>query len=198
MIALLLIDLQTDFLPDGALPVAGGDEVIPVANRLLPGYELVVATQDWHPADHKSFASQHPGREVGERIILDGLEQILWPDHCIQHTPGAAFAAGLDTSRIDHVVYKGTDRNIDSYSGFFDNAHRRSTGLAEYLREQGAGEVHVMGLATDYCVKFTVLDALGLGFHTVLLSEGVRGVELQPGDCQRAIDEMRTAGAEIR
>jgi nicotinamidase/pyrazinamidase len=198
MAALLLMDLQNDFLPGGALAVARANELISIANHLAPQYALVVATQDWHPANHISFASQHPGHQVGERIIIDGREQILWPDHCIQNTPGAALAAELDTSRIERVFHKGTDPNIDSYSAFFDNSHQRSTGLAEFLHERGASEVHVMGLATDYCVKFTVLDALTLGFRVVVLGEGIRGVELQPGDCQRALDAMWAAGAEIQ
>jgi nicotinamidase/pyrazinamidase len=198
MRALLLIDIQNDFLPGGALAVAQGDEVVPVANRLMPEYELVVATQDWHPANHRSFASQHPGRHVGEVIELDGLAQILWPDHCVQGTRGAEFAPGLDVAGIQHVVQKGTDRNIDSYSGFFGNARRKATGLEEYLRGKGVDEVHIVGLATDYCVKFTALDAVALGLRTVVLTEGVRGVDLKAGDCRRAIEEMKAAGVTIR
>ena len=198
MQALLLIDLQNDFLPGGALAVPDGDAVVPVANRLLSEYELVVATQDWHPADHRSFASQHADKRVGDVVELEGLDQILWPDHCIQGTEGAKFAPQLDVNRITHVVRKGTHRNIDSYSGFFDNARRQATGLHEYLRERGASELHILGLATDYCVKFTALDAADLGFETSLLLAGVRGVELQEGDCQRAIAEMQTAGVHLR
>jgi nicotinamidase/pyrazinamidase len=197
MKALLLTDIQNDFLPGGALAVPRGDEVVPVANRLVSRYELVLATQDWHPADHGSFASQHRGRHVGDVIDLHGLDQLLWPDHCVQGTPGAEFARGLDTTGIDHVIPKGTDRDIDSYSGFFDNARRKATGLESYLRQKRVDEVHVMGLATDYCVKFTVLDAVELGFRTVLITEGVRGVDLNEGDCERAIQEMRAAGTII-
>ena len=198
MKALLLIDIQNDFLPGGALAVRAGGEVVAVANRLMHEYELVVATQDWHPADHLSFASQHAGGHVGDVIQLDGLAQILWPDHCIQNTTGADFAANLDRTRIQHVVQKGTDRRIDSYSGFFDNARRHTTGLERYLRSKGVDTIHVMGLATDYCVKATALDAIDLGFHTVLLTAGVRGVDVHPGDCQRAIEQMRAAGVEIQ
>jgi nicotinamidase/pyrazinamidase len=198
MKALVLIDIQNDFLPGGALAVHGGDEVVPVANRLMPEYPLVVATRDWHPPDHGSFASQHAGRQVGEVVHLEGLPQILWPDHCVQGTPGAQFAPQLNQRCIHHVVSKGTDRSIDSYSGFFDNARRKRTGLEGLLRTKGVKEVHLLGLATDYCVRATALDAVGHGFRTVLLSEGCRGVELAPGDCQRAIDEMRAAGVEIR
>lgn len=197
MTVLLLIDIQNDFLPGGALAVTNGGEVIPVANRIIPEYELVVATQDWHPKGHMSFASQHPDHEVGDTIDLDGLTQILWPDHCVQGTVGAAFASGLNTKGIHQVIQKGTDLSIDSYSGFFDNARRKATGLEAYLREKDVDEVHVMGLATDYCVKLTALDALDLGFRTSILSEGVRGVDLNEGDCQRAIDEMQAAGIGI-
>ena len=197
MQALLLIDIQNDFLPGGALAVPAGDEVVPLANRLMAQYDLVVATQDWHPANHQSFASQHPGSQVGDVIQLDGLDQVLWPDHCVQNTPGADFAAALDRDGIHHVVQKGTDRHIDSYSGFFDNARRHATRLEQYLRSKGVEAVHILGLATDYCVKATALDAIDLGFHVVLLTTGIRGVDIHPGDCQRAIDQMRAAGVVI-
>jgi nicotinamidase/pyrazinamidase len=198
MSALLLIDLQNDFLPGGALAVPHGDEVLSMVDVLLPRYPVVVATQDWHPADHLSFASQHAGRRPGDWVKLAGLDQVLWPDHCVQHTFGAELSAAVNRAAIDHVVQKGTDRTIDSYSGFFDNARRRDTGLAGYLRARGVEEVHLMGLATDYCVKATALDAVDLGFRTVLITAGVRGVDLVAGDCQRAIESMRTAGVEIR
>lgn len=198
MTALLLIDIQNDFLPGGNLPVSDGHAVIEVANRLMPDYDLVVATQDWHPAEHRSFASQHPGRSIGEQVVLDGVDQILWPDHCVQGTPGADFAPGLRTDQIHHIVRKGTEPTVDSYSGFFDNARRKATGLERYLRSKGVDEVHIIGLATDYCVKFTALDAIDLGFHAVVLTEGTRGVELNAGDCQRAIDEMKSAGVIVR
>lgn len=198
MPALILIDIQRDFLPGGALAVPHGDEVVPVANRLMPQYELVVATQDWHPADHRSFASQHPDHRISDVIELDGLPHVLWPDHCVAGTTGAELAPGLDIQRIEHIVRKGTDREIDSYSGFFDNARRKATGLDRYLREQQVDEVHIMGLATDYCVKFTALDAVDLGYRTVLLTEGIRGIESVPGDCERAIAAMRAVGVDIQ
>lgn len=163
----------------------------------MPEYELVVATQDWHPADHQSFASQHPGRSVGDVVVVDDLEQILWPDHCVQQTFGAELAAELNRENVGHVFRKGTDRMIDSYSGFFDNDHRKATGLGDFLKQQGVAEVDVMGLATDYCVRFTALDAVALGFKTTLLTEGIRGVELTPGDCEKAIAEMQARGAVI-
>ncbi len=197
MKALILVDIQNDFLPGGALAVPHGDEVVPVANRLMPQYDLVVATHDWHPADHQSFASQHPGLSIGDATNVNGIDQVLWPDHCMQGTPGAEFAAGLNTDGIDHVVAKGTDRWIDSYSGFFDNDHRKATGLDEFLKERGVTEVDIMGLATDYCVKSTALDAVELGFRTRVIAEGVRGVELTPGDCQSAIQEMQQRGVTV-
>jgi nicotinamidase/pyrazinamidase len=195
--ALLLVDIQNDFIPGGALAVPRGDEVIAAANRLMPDYELVVATQDWHPPDHLSFASRHAGKQVGDVIELDGLEQILWPDHCAQGSRGAELCAGLDASRIRHVVRKGTDRKIDSYSGFFDNGQRKATELHDVLQRAGVDEVHVMGLATDYCVKFTALDAVELGYKTVLLLDGCRGVELRAGDCEAAVEQMARAGVAI-
>lgn len=197
MKALILVDIQNDFLPGGALAVPNGDLIVPVANRRIPRYELVVATQDWHPADHQSFASQHPGKSVGEVVVVDGLEQILWPDHCVQQTHGAELAADLNREDIDQVFRKGTDRMIDSYSGFFDNDHRKATGLGDFLKQRRVTEVDVMGLATDYCVRFTALDAVTLGFKTTLLTEGIRGVELKPGDCEKAIAEMQSRGVVI-
>lgn len=197
MQVLILVDIQNDFLPGGALAVPHGDEVVAVANRRMPRYDLVVATQDWHPADHQSFASQHPGMSIGDVTKVDGLEQILWPDHCVQRTPGAEFAAALNLSQIDHVIRKGTHRLIDSYSGFFDNGHRKATGLADFLSERGVTEVDIIGLATDYCVKFTALDAVDLGFKARVISEGIRGVNLTPGDCERAIAQMQQRGIAL-
>lgn len=195
--ALILIDLQYDFMPGGALAVARGDEVVAVANRLMRSHDLVVATQDWHPADHKSFASQHEGKEVGEVIDLDGLPQVMWPDHCVQGTRGARIVEELDTRQIAAIFRKGMDPEIDSYSGFYDNGHRRSTGMAGHLRELGVETLDVMGLATDYCVKYTVLDALEEGFAVNLVLEGCRGVGLGPTDIEQAIEQMRDAGASI-
>lgn len=197
MRALILVDLQNDFLPGGALAVPDGDAVIPIANRLQPRFPLVVATRDWHPPDHGSFAANHPGRKPGDAIMLHGLEQILWPVHCVQGTHGAEFAAGLDTSHLVRVFFKGTDSTIDSYSGFFDNGHRRATGLSDYLRDRGVTDAFIMGLATDYCVKFTALDARELGLETHLIEDGCCGVNLQPGDVSRALDEMRSRGVQL-
>jgi nicotinamidase/pyrazinamidase len=199
MNTLILVDIQNDFLPGGPLPVPEGDAVIPIANRLQEGgrFDLIVATQDWHPAGHGSFAANHPGRTVGEVIELNGLPQILWPVHCVQETRGASFTDGLATTKIEKVFTKGTDPAIDSYSGFFDNGHRKSTGLGEYLRARGVTDVYVCGLATDYCVKFTALDARQLGFNTFLIEDASRGVNLKPGDVERAVEEMRAAGVKV-
>ncbi len=197
MNALILIDLQNDFMPGGALAVPKGDEVVAVANRLIGQFDQVIATQDWHPADHLSFASQHAGKSIGEVIELEGLEQVLWPDHCVQGTAGAELHAGLDVAHIDLVFKKGTERSIDSYSAFFDNAHRRATGLAEQLAAAGVDEVYLMGLATDYCVEFSALDAVGLGLKTSVIRDGCRGIDLQSGDVVRAHREMTMAGVKL-
>lgn len=195
--ALIVVDVQNDFLPGGALGVREGDRVVEPINARMAEYDLVYATQDWHPRDHLSFAANHPGRNVGDVIDLEGLRQILWPVHCVQNTPGAAFAPGLATDRFIRVFRKGIDRTIDSYSGFFDNGHRRATGLADELKQRGVQQVHVVGIATDYCVKFTALDAVTLGFDVTLIASACRGVNLQPGDVARAMEEMRAAGINI-
>jgi nicotinamidase/pyrazinamidase len=195
--ALVVVDVQNDFVPGGALPVAEGMQVVPVINRLQQLFELVVATQDWHPLDHGSFATNHKGRKPGDVIELDGLPQVLWPAHCIEETTGAAFVPGLHTARFARVFRKGTHPRIDSYSGFFDNGHRHSTGLGDYLRESKVQEVHVVGLATDYCVKFTAIDAVELGFRSHVILDACRGVELHPGDVARAVADMKAAGVVV-
>lgn len=197
MQALILVDIQNDFLPGGALAVPDGDAVVPVANQLQANFDRVIATRDWHPADHGSFAANHEGKVPGEEILLSGRPQILWPVHCVQETPGAELAPGLATAKIEKVFYKGIDREVDSYSAFFDNADVRSTGLGDYLRETGVTRVVLLGLATDYCVKFSALDALRLGFETLVVEDGCRGVNLQPHDSQYALESMRAAGAEL-
>jgi nicotinamidase/pyrazinamidase len=192
--ALIVVDLQNDFCPGGALAVPGGDEIIPLINRLLPGFDRIVATQDWHPREHGSFAANHPGKKPGDVITLAGLPQILWPIHCVENTPGAEFHPRLDRNRIETIFRKGTDPQIDSYSGFFDNGRRNATGLGDFLRRQGVAEVYLCGLATDYCVKYTALDAVSLGLKTHLIREACRGVNLQPGDADRALAEMQAQG----
>ncbi|RMF78573.1 MAG: bifunctional nicotinamidase/pyrazinamidase [Planctomycetota bacterium] len=196
--ALVVVDVQRDFLPGGALAVPHGDEVVPVINRLMPRFELVVATQDWHPPDHVSFAANHPGREPFESIELDGAPQTLWPTHCVQESTGADFAPGLKVEHFARVFRKGVDPRCDSYSGFFDNRHAHDTGLAGYLREHGVKTVHVCGLATDYCVRFTALDALDEGFDVVLIADACRGVDLNPGDIDNTLAELKRRGVAIR
>ena len=197
MKTLILVDIQNDFCPGGTLAVTAGNEVVEIANRLMPKFDWVVATQDWHPANHRSFASQNNGVSIGEVFDLNGIQQIAWPDHCIQNTQGAEFVAELNTDHINKIFPKGTDTEIDSYSGFFDNDHRNATGLGEFLKEKDVTEVFVMGLATDYCVKFTALDAIKIGLNTKLVVDGCRGVELSPGDIETATGEMKNAGVEI-
>ena len=195
--ALVLVDLQNDFIPGGSLAVREGDVVIPIANALQKKFNLVVATQDWHPQNHGSFASNHPGKHPGDMITLGGLPQVLWPDHCVQGSRGARFHPVLNRTHIAKVFRKGTDPEIDSYSTFFDNAHRKSTGLGDYLKHEKVTDVYLAGLATDYCVKYSALDAVHLGFKTHVIIDGCRGVELKPGDTKKAIEEMRKAGVEI-
>ena len=197
MKALIIVDLQNDFMPGGALAVPDGDVVVDVANRLAPLFKLVVATQDWHPPNHGSFASRHGGKSIGDIINLNGLRQELWPVHCVQNSEGASFHGDLNLKPVARVFQKGTDPGIDSYSAFFDNAHRRSTGLGDYLRENGVTEVHIMGLATDYCVKFSALDAVQLGLETYVITDGCRGIDLNLGDIDKACDEMRQAGVKL-
>ena len=200
MKALILVDIQNDFLPGGALAVPRGDEVIAVATALIEVHRregaLIVATQDWHPADHGSFASQHPGKTPGELFELDGLPQVMWPDHCVQETHGAAFASGLALG--DAAVFqKGSDRSVDSYSGFFDNGKRTDTGLDAWLKERSVDALTICGLATDYCVKFTAMDARALGYPVTLVVDGCRAVELEAGDSERALTEMKSAGVTL-
>jgi len=197
MNALIMVDIQNDFLPGGALPVPQGDEVIPIANRLQDRFELVIATQDWHPPNHGSFAANHAGKKPGDRIMLDGIEQILWPVHCVQNTPGAEFAPALGGKRIARIFHKGIDPNIDSYSAFFDNAHRRSTGLGDYLKERSVRQVYLSGLALDYCVKFSALDARELGLDTFVVVDGCRGIGLGSDDIDQALDQMNQSGVNL-
>jgi nicotinamidase/pyrazinamidase len=197
MDALLVVDIQNDFLPGGALAVPDGDQVIPIANRLVGFFSLILATQDWHPANHGSFAANHLNRHPGEVINLNGIMQVLWPVHCVQGSSGAAFSAQLRTERFSKVFRKGIDPGIDSYSGFFDNGKRRSTGLAEYLRDRRVNQLFICGLATDYCVKFSALDGVDSGLRTHVIEDACRGVELNPGDSAAAIAEMRKAGVSI-
>ena len=194
MRALLLIDIQPDFMPGGALPVAGGHEILPLLETLQAAADLVVATQDWHPAAHQSFASQHPGRQPFDHISLHGLPQTLWPDHCVQSTAGAALHPALPQHRIEAIFRKGMSPEIDSYSGFFDNGHRKSTGLADYLRGRGVQQVHLAGLAADYCVYYSALDALREGFRAVVHEAATRAISAD--GYARARHDLLARGAE--
>ena len=176
MRALLLIDIQNDFLPGGQLAVPAGDEIIPLVNALQPQFDLVAATQDWHPAGHQSFASSHAGRAQFDQIDLHGLPQVLWPDHCTQASQGAELAPALRTERVEAIFRKGMSPEIDSYSAFYDNGHRKSTGLADYLRGRGVTEVVLAGLAADYCVYYSALDALAAGFATTVVTDATRAI----------------------
>jgi len=197
MKALIIVDVQNDFCPGGALGVSQGDQIIPFLNEVQREFDLVVATQDWHPENHESFAVNHEGEEIGNLIDLHGLQQILWPVHCVQLSSGAQFHEDLDIRRVEAIFRKGMEPQVDSYSGFFDNGKRKSTGLKDYLSGKGVTEVFIAGLATDYCVKFTALDAKEQGFQTHLLLKGCRGVNLNPGDVDQAVEEMRSRGIQI-
>jgi nicotinamidase/pyrazinamidase len=195
--ALILVDLQNDFFPGGALAVKSGDEIIPIINRLLKcPFDYVIATKDWHPINHGSFAVNHD-KQPGDYVMLAGVDQILWPVHCVQNTEGAEFAPGWDTSRVDCVFCKGTDKDIDSYSTFFDNGRRKSTGLDKSLEDLGIKHIVIAGLATDYCVKYSVLDGIQLGFDTFVVLEGCRGVNLKKADADQALNLMKDAGANL-
>lgn len=195
--ALLIVDVQNDFLPGGALAVKEGDLVVPVINRLQTRFKHVIATQDFHPADHGSFAANHQGKNVGEFVELAGLTQILWPVHCVQGTEGAEFHPNLNQRQWEAVFQKGKNREVDSYSGFFDNAKRGDTGLGEYLKSLGIQRIFVCGLALDYCVRFTALDASDLGFETFVISDATRAVNIGAEDGAKALEEMQQRGIKI-
>ena len=198
MKALIVVDIQNDFCEGGALAVKNACDIIPIANKVIDYFYkndcFVIATMDWHPANHKSFAINSNG-VIGEIGILNDLPQIWWPEHCIQESFGAKFHPNL--IKIKDIIYKGTDPEIDSYSGFFDNGKLKSTQLLRVLKEHNISEVFILGLATDYCVKYTVLDALELGFKTTVIEDGCKGVNLSIDDSIKAIEEMRQKGANI-
>lgn len=195
MKTLVIVDVQIDFMPGGSLQVSGGDKIVPVINKILPKFELVVATQDWHPENHKSFAKNHSGKEVFETIDLNGLEQKLWPPHCVQGTKGAEFHPDLETRPIEAIFRKGMDPEIDSYSGFYDNGHKKITGLSGYLREKGAVELYFCGLAADICVYFSLMDALKEGFKATLIEDAA--VPLLPEDFDKIRRDIISKGGRI-
>lgn len=192
---LIVVDVQNDFCPGGALAVPKGDEVVPVINRLGARFDNVVLTQDWHPRGHASFASSHPGRKPFETIDLPYGKQVLWPNHCMQGTPGAAFHAGLDASKAQLVIRKGFHRDIDSYSGFLEADRKTTTGLAGYLKEKGFSKLFVCGLATDFCVAWTALDGRAAGFEVSVIEDACRAIDFE-GSLERAWRDMGSAGVK--
>lgn len=197
MKALIIVDVQNDFLPGGTLAVNHGDEIIPVVNKLQHSgkFDLIVATQDWHPEDHGSFASNHSGKKPFEKTILSGLEQILWPDHCVQETEGAEFSKLLDIKKIEAIFRKGMDKNIDSYSGFFDNGKLKHTGLAAYLKGRNIDEVFVAGLTGDFCAFYTSMDSIDAGFKTNLIEDATRSID--ENNFQNCIMTIKTKSGKV-
>ena len=196
--ALLLVDIQNDFCPGGALAVPEGDRIVPAVNRLMhmQFFPKVVATKDWHPAGHISFASRYR-KEVYSTVDTTYGPQILWPDHCVQGTWGAEFHPALESGLVRQVVYKGTNQEIDSYSTFWDNARLQQTGLHAYLQDAGISDLYLAGLATDYCVLFSSLDALELGYRVTVIEDCCRGVDVRPGDSRRALERIVEAGGRV-
>lgn len=193
---LIIIDVQNDFCPGGALAVPHGDEVVPVVSRLARRFPHVVMTQDWHTPGHLSFASAHPGKKPFDTTELSYGTQVLWPDHCVQGTPGAAFHADLDVPQVELIVRKGFRRVIDSYSAFFENDRSTATGLGGYLRERGFRRVFLAGLATDFCVRYSAEDAQRLGFEAIVIEDACRGIDLG-GSLSAALDSFRRIGARV-
>jgi nicotinamidase/pyrazinamidase len=195
--ALIVIDVQNDFCPGGSLAVEGGDRILPVVNSLARKFRRVIATKDWHPADHVSFASQHEGHEPMETIKVDGRDQILWPDHCVQTTKGAEFHPDFDTHPVDLIVHKGTNPGLDSYSAFFENDHKTPTGLEGYLKSLDISTVYIVGLAADVCVYFSAMDARKVGLETYLVTDGTRGVDQPEGNVERTREDMKQNGVRF-
>lgn len=198
MKALIVVDMQNDFCPGGALAVKDGDQIISRINELMKHYDVVVATQDWHPVNHGSFATNNPGKNPGEMGELSGKAQVMWPNHCVQNTKGAEFHSEVETFRFDKVFQKGMNEKIDSYSGFFDNDYTSATGLGDYLKAKGVKEVDVVGLALDYCVKATALDAKKLGFKTAVIVDATKAVNINPTDGDKTLVELTEAGVEVK
>ena len=195
--ALIVTDIQNDFCPGGSLSVPRGDEIVPVINQLMGNFEVVVATQDWHPRGHISFASTHPGKKPFDTIELMGEEQILWPDHCVPGTRGAEFHEGLDISPFVLIVRKGWHQGVDSYSTFFENDHRTATGLDSYLKGLGIRRVYLTGLAQDFCVYYSAKDALNLGFETYMIEDATRGLDQPPGSLDEKMKELAGLGLRV-
>ena len=195
MKTLVIVDVQNDFLKGGSLAVPKGEKIIKPINKIIKQYDLVIATKDWHPKNHISFASNHTDKKIGDIINVNGLDQVLWPDHCIQNSFGSDFPEQLDISKLAKVVYKGSNANIDSYSGFFDNGNFRSTGLSDYLKSKNINKIDYVGLATDYCLKYTALDSVSEGFKTRVLINCIKGIDEK--GCKLALNEMKSKGVEL-
>lgn len=196
MNALLIVDVQNDFCPGGALEVPNGDQVVPVINRLENSFNNIIQTQDWHPEGHSSFASSHPDKEPFETVHMDYGEQVLWPDHCIQGSEGAKFHPELNTTPTQLIIRKGFRKDIDSYSAFYENDHETKTGLKSYLIEREIDTLYVAGLATDFCVKWSVVDGLKEDFDVYVIQDAVRGIDVE-GSLDAAWNEMKDHGAKV-
>lgn len=197
MTALILVDLQNDFLPGGALGVKNGDTILPVINKLLTHrFDVIVGTKDWHPSDHVSFAASH-GKKEKEVIDVNGRQQILWPSHCVQGTKGAEYSDKWNHSKVKKEFHKGTDKNVDSYTVFFDDGRSKTTGLHEYLQSKGIKDIYIAGLTTEYCVKYSVLDAIKLGYNVYVVMDGCKPINVKPDDEEKAVQEMLQAGANM-
>lgn len=197
MNALIIVDLQNDFCPGGSLAVSKADELVPVINRISTLFDKVVATKDWHPENHISFASNYKGRNEYDLINIEGLKQVLWPNHCVQGSSGAEFHPNLNCNSFDLVIHKGTDPSLDSYSAFLENDKKTKTGLDGYLKDFNIKKLYICGLATDYCVFYTVLDALALGYEVCLIEDASEGVDFPEGNVAKAIGIMKEKGAKV-
>ena len=195
MKALVIIDVQNDFLINGSLEVSSANDVIEPINEIIKNYTLVVATKDWHPLDHVSFVSNHPGKKIGDVVKVNNLDQILWPEHCVQESKGSDFPTTLNFEVINKIIYKGTNSLIDSYSGFYDNGKIHSTGLSDYLKENKVTSIDYVGLVTEYCVKFTVFDSIEEGFKTRVILKGIKGINIE--ESNKALIEMKSKGIDL-